>query len=88
MNLSFSDLEKDIFVKLLEQASDELSNNGCNDYPIQVTDENREELREFIIAFSEDKEHEEHLLRQLNGKEVYFQDWMILDYLKREILVS
>jgi len=88
MNLSFNDTEKAIFAKLLEQASDELSNNSCNDFPVKVTDKNREELREFIIAFAEDEEHEEHLLSQLNGKEVYFQDWMILSYLKREILVS
>lgn len=88
MDLRFNETEKAIFAKLLEQASDEMSNNGCNDFPVKVTDKNREELREFILTFSEDVEHEEHLLSQLNGKEVYFQDWMLLSYLKREILVA
>lgn len=88
MELKFNDTEKDIFATLLEQASNELSNNSCNDYPVLVTEKNREELREFIIAFAEDKDHEEHLLSQLNKKHVYFLDWMILSYLKREILVA
>ena len=89
MRLKFSEGEKDIFGKLLETCSDELGNNGCNDYTVPVTDENRESLIKMINEMTEgDESLREKLLEDVEDGEVYFQDWMVLDFLKDKILQS
>lgn len=63
---------------LLESASEEFSNHGCNDYPLENTPENR--------AFYE------KMMKECSGEEItvapgkdkiYAQDWLIMSYLAR-----
>jgi hypothetical protein len=88
MELKFSQAEKDIFAPLLETCSDELSNNSCNDYPIQITEENRQAVEDLIDAIGMDQDHCDSMMEQVAEGKVYFQDWMILDYLKKKILMA
>jgi hypothetical protein len=85
---------------MVENASNELSNNCCNDAPVRVKDVNREELIQFIDEYSKqfsdshgvDEEDEEaiewkeHLLSQIEEGKVYFTDYMILDLLVKKLL--
>lgn len=85
----FTQIEKDIFNLVLEQVENELSNNVCNDFPVKVTDANREVLRALIMDMDEDDEDDEddkeHLLSQLNKKQVYFMDWQLVAYVRKKI---
>lgn len=71
----------EIFAKVVEQASEEMSNNGCNDFPVAVTDENRNAVRALCVEVAQDDEHLESLLRQIGEGKVWFEDWMVLDAL-------
>lgn len=65
-------------VDLLELASDEFSNNGCNDYPIENTPENR--------AFYEKMMKEccgEDITVDPSKEKIYTQDWMVMTYLSK-----
>ena len=78
--------EKDVFGSVLEQAGDELSNNGCNDAPVPCTAENQIELIQLINDYAEDEDHRDHLLKSaVPGKQVYFQDWMLIKLLMRKL---
>ena len=86
MKFTLNETEKDIFGQLLETCADELSNNGCNDYPVPVTDENREEMLAFIDEVAEDEDQRASFRRQADSGEVYFLDWMLVSFLKSKIL--
>ena len=87
MALKFNEFEKDIFGTLLEQAVDAMSNNSCNDYPVHVTEENQEDLIAFINDMDQDDDYKVHLLeRAVIGKDVYFNDWMLMSFLRRKII--
>ena len=76
-----SDFLRHIFAEVVGAARDEMSNNGCNDYPVKVNDENREDVRALCVEYAQDDDELESLLEQLGEGKVYFQDWCILDML-------
>ena len=78
-------LYRELFADVVEQASEQMSNNGCNDFDVTVTDENREELRKFCGDMAQDEDHLESLLEQLDEGKIWFQDWMILDLLVEKL---
>lgn len=88
MKLKFTAGEKDIFAPLLQTCEDALDNNSCNDYPIPVTDENREAVIALIDGIAMDEDHRENMMEQLAEGEVCFQDAMVLSYLREQILKS
>jgi hypothetical protein len=93
MQIEMNATEKDIFGVLLNYAAQDMSNNGCNEYPVKVMEENVNELISFIDDFSDigdcDHDMKQHLLDQLKiGRNVYFQDWMLLYYLRKRIYLS
>ena len=78
--------EKDVFGSVLEQASEEMSNACCNDSPVPCTAENQAELIQLINDYAEDDDHRDHLLKSaVPGKQVYFQDWMLIKLLMRKL---
>jgi hypothetical protein len=82
----FSEAEKAIFGELLEQVSQELSNNSCNDVPVNVTEGNKADLVALIEEYAQDEDDKESLLESLEEGKVYFSDWMLIDYLRGQIL--
>lgn len=68
-------------LEVIEQASDELSNNGCNDYDIPNTPENRK----FITEMNKCMSDEEELNISSNGKKIHTYDWMVLSYVGKLI---
>jgi hypothetical protein len=80
--MSFENL---IFIDVLEQASNELSNNSCNDFDVTVTDENREELCAFINEYARDDAQATSLLNQMRKGRVYFQDFCVMNMLIRKL---
>lgn len=74
-----------IFAEVARQASDQLSNNGCNDFPVDVTDKNREHLKLFIEDYAQDEEHLESLSRQLVKGKIWFQDDMLMTMLAKNL---
>lgn len=80
----FTEVEKLIFGELLEQVEQELSNNGCNDFPVVVTQDNKNDLIELIGQYSDDDE-KESLLESVDDGKVYFNDWMLISYLRHRI---
>ena len=72
-----------ILAKLLEMASDEFSNHGCNDFELPNTQENRE----LMTAYGKWNSEEEFAKFGLNisedGKTIYTYDWLLMDYFAR-----
>jgi hypothetical protein len=86
MELKLNPLEKEIFGTLVDEAQTKMGNSICDEYPIEVTDENRENLCELIINAAYDDDQRERLLNQLNnGKQVFFMGEQLMGYLKSAI---
>lgn len=64
------------FIAVLRQAADEMSNNGCNDFEVSDTPENRK----FVKAMNEKCTDEEELHISSKGK-IYCYDWIVLEYI-------
>jgi len=84
----FNDLEKKLLGELLDQAIDDLSNNGCNDLPIDVTDENVDQVRRLIRATTgDDEDWAKDLLDDAKpGNKVYLTDFTVLQLFRDRIL--
>ena len=68
------------FIKVIRQAADEMSNNGCNDFEVSDTPENRK----FIKAMNKqccDEDGQE--LNISDDGQIYCYDWIVLDYIAR-----
>lgn len=79
--------EKKHFLALLQEASDALSNNGCNDYDIKDTPENRElatnvEMHQFDCKTIEEwKAHKEYSDLHIYKGKIWIFDTALLSYL-------
>lgn len=80
-----SDFIRGIFATAVNQASEEMSNNSCNDFPVVVTPENAAQLRDFCEEYAQDDDHFGSLMRQLDQGKIWFEDWMILDLLVEKL---
>ena len=66
-----------LIANLLELASDEFANHGCNDHPLPDTPENRELWDEMVKENGEDPED----YCPITGKGmIYFQDWWLMSF--------
>lgn len=83
-----NELELKLLGDLLEEAIDQLSNNGCNDLPIEVTDENKAQVRRLIRATTdEDDSWRKDLLDDaVVGGTVYLNDYVVLGYFRDRII--
>jgi hypothetical protein len=77
--MDLSNEQLTILAELLDIASDEFCNHGCNDFDIKNTPENVEMIKHM---YGED-EAEDFLEGQ--GNEICTNDWMLMDYFKRKI---
>jgi len=71
-----------IFLDILEQVEDDLSNNSCNDYTLKNTPENRKFVEDM---WNVTRKGERNELPPEGKKEICILDWEIITYL-REIL--
>jgi hypothetical protein len=71
-------LEKELACLCLRMASDQFSNHGCNDFPMDNTDEIWD-LHEKIDDWAE-TEPEDRSTRPA-GNKIYFYDWLLMNYL-------
>lgn len=86
----FTEFEKEAYQEVLEDAIRSLGNRVCNDYPVQITNENRQDIIQFIETYVEvsgddDQDYKDHLLGQVSYGEVYFTDFLILQALKNKL---
>jgi hypothetical protein len=78
--------EKDVFGLVLKQACEEMFNACCNDVSVSCTAENQAELIQLINVYAEDDDQRDHLLKSaVPGKQVYFQDWLLIKLLMRKL---
>jgi hypothetical protein len=64
--------------ELLRTASEEFSNHGCNDYPLENTPENREFAKKvFKTSCGEDLDVPD------DAKKIFLQDWIVMSYCAR-----
>jgi len=88
MKIELNDTEIDVLRVLLEEASDALSNNYCNDLDLPNTDEHWA-LHEAAMAESSGETIEEWRKSsgetRPKGKKIYTYDWIMLNYLKDKI---
>lgn len=70
---------KDIFLRLLQQASQDLGNAGCNDFYMENTDANWA-IYEAVCDWNQ-TDQEDRIRRPDNrSRPIPFQDWILLDY--------
>ena len=82
--MSLSNLELKLISELLEMASSEFSNHGCNDFVLDATDENKDLICK-IIEENGDSEWEEHAADVRSKKDkIYFYDWWLMSYFARK----
>lgn len=88
MKKQFSKTELKFLAEILEMAKSEFSNHGCNDFPVDPTEENKQFLIKMIKATS-DEEDASYKIEKLNKpsktffdkKECYFTyDWVLMLY--------
>lgn len=84
--------KKEAFRHLMEQFSDVLSNNGCNDYAVANTPELYLAVEEanadnYRLSVEDWKKHEDYYPPQVSGdkKTIYTQDYMILSMIRKEL---
>ena len=65
---------------LLEIASDEFSNHGCNDYELDNTPENRELVKSMEIWNSLEEWAENGLNISKDRTKIYTQDFFLMSY--------
>lgn len=87
----FNATETELFVSVLENAIQEMSNNSCNDFPVKVGGVNKNELIRFIGEYVKEFDEEdgaewkEHMVKQVEEGEVYFTDYLILKLLIKKL---
>lgn len=86
----FTGLRKEVFVDLLQNAIGILATEGCNDYPIEVTKENIDNVKALIDDVrnsSRDGEYADTLLAEcVVGNKVYFNDDVLLHMFKSLVM--
>ncbi len=76
-----SKAELKMISQLLEEASEEYSNNGCNDYKVPATEENKKMVAEMIEA-NNDIDWQDDVRDVMNTKdEIFTYDWMLMSHL-------
>lgn len=81
--LNLNPTQKEIFGKLLDTLVDNLNCAGCNDYPIEVTVENLNDLTSIVTdkKYCDDEEYQESLVQELViGDTIYLLDNMLAGY--------
>ena len=69
-----------ILAELLEMASDEFSNHGCNDWELPNTPENRALVERAERENSEEQWLEYGLNLSPDGTKIYLMDYFLMDY--------
>lgn len=81
--------EKKLFGELLDQAIQELSNNGCNDLTVVVTAENRSAIAKLIkeTAYDEDEIEDEleRLKEAADGEEIFLTDFIVMQLFRDKV---
>lgn len=73
---------QDAIANLLEEASQEFSNHGCNDLKLQ----NTLEVRQFLKDMNKEIGcPDEEVLSEDSKEYLYTYDWMVLEYLAKLI---
>jgi len=67
--------------ELLDLASDEFSNNGCNDFYLKDTPENRE----LVTALQTEERWDEPETLNLREGKIITQDWCLMRFLARKM---
>ncbi len=83
-----NELERKLLGEILDEAIQELSNNSCNDLPIDITDGNVKQVRRLIRSIIDvDHDWQKDMLDDAKvGNKVYMTDWMVLQHLRDKIL--
>lgn len=84
--MNFSAAEKKIYAELLDMLIQELSNNGCNDFEVNVAEHDPSDLMSLAEHVAYDEEELEGLQQDINSGTVYFVDWVLVQNLKDKIL--
>lgn len=66
------------FKPMFDSISQDLGNNGCNDYDLPNTDENWE-LMQAVEEWGEDES--DRTKKRPTGKRLTLSDWLVFDYL-------
>jgi len=72
-------VEYGILSKLLEMASDEFSNHGCNDFELENTQANRD-LMQLAHEWNAQGGELEELQISADGTKIYTRDYFLMDY--------
>lgn len=72
--------ELKLLIPLLEQCSQELSNNGCNDQPIANSPATLSLWKKWN-QWSDPEDLDEWTLEDTTGDHLLFMDWTLIDYL-------
>lgn len=78
---NFTNNELKILADLLEMASNEFCNHGCNDYELENSVENFKIISSNFYCDDEEFKPEYNP----NNKKIYAQDTMLMDYFKNKI---
>jgi hypothetical protein len=83
MSKKLTSAELTAIAELLQKASDEFSNHGCNDYKLLNTPENKIMLVEMIKANGDEESMEEEIeeVMSCKNKNIYTYDWWLMSYL-------
>jgi hypothetical protein len=83
MSKKLTSAELTAIAELLQKASDEFSNHGCNDYQLLNTPENKIMLVEMIKANGDEESMEEEIeeVMSCKKKNIYTYDWWLMSYL-------
>lgn len=90
VTVTFEGQEAKFLAFLLELASGKFSNHGCNDFPIENTDENwalleRMEAYNLRCSVEEVRERGDTEERPAADKEINLMDWFLMDYLAHKV---
>ena len=82
-----SELSKDelhLIAQLLEMASEQFSNHGCNDFKLPATKENKAMLLEMVDHCYGEEDKKDALDRIAKSKKTIMTfDWMLMSYLAK-----
>jgi hypothetical protein len=83
MSKKLTRAELTLISKLLQEASEEFSNHGCNDCEVPNTEENKALLVDMIKANGEEEEMEEQIEEVMSCKKktIFTYDWWLMSYL-------
>lgn len=79
--INLTDTEVKILADLLEMAHQEFSNHGCNDYPLENTDENWELIQNVDKNVCDEPTYES----RPTDKKLYGTDWILMIYFQNKI---